>query len=89
MPIRKMICIMLLEMIFFLGFVIFFFLSIENSVNVKPAIKLLPTLLNGPLANIIKIFNSSRHKDTEAAALKEKIKKTVDGYNKSMTVPTV
>lgn len=30
-----------------------------------------------------------RHKDTEAAALKEKIKKTVDGYNKSMTVPTV
>ena len=63
MPIRVMICKLLLRMTFFLALLAqFFFFSIETSINAEPAIRFLLTVLSGSFPKMIKIFQFARQK---------------------------
>lgn len=83
MPVRVMICKLLLRMTFFLALLAqFFFFSIETSINAEPAIRFLLTVLSGLFPKMIEIFQSARQKNIEA-------RKIFDRYKKIMTVKTV
>ena len=63
MPVRVMICKLLLRMTFFLALLAqFFFFSIETSINAEPAIRFLLTVLSGSFPKMIKIFQFARQK---------------------------
>ena len=63
MPVRVMICKLLLRMTFFLALLAqFFFFSIETSINAEPAIRFLLTVLSGSFPKMIEIFQFARQK---------------------------
>ena len=83
MPVRVMICKLLLRMTFFLALLAqFSFLFIEISINAEPAIRFLLTVLSGSFPKIIEIFQSARQKNIEA-------RKIFDRYKKIMAIQSV
>ena len=83
MPVRVMICKLLLRMTFILALLAqFSFLFIEISINAEPAIRFLLTVLSGSFPKIIEIFQSAGQKNIEA-------RKIFDRYKKIMAIQTV
>lgn len=68
-PIRVIVCKLLLRMTSFHGFVSFVFFSIENSINAEPAVRFLLTVLSVSLPKIIEIFQSAEQKNIKARKL--------------------